>query len=282
MGYQKSRNTLILFTLFTGWIGGHRYHLKQYTLGVLYTLFFWTYIPLVISIVDLIIILRSDRKHFFKTYYRPEVRKNVNHFQEKNYDDYPYSYSLTLSNLIASLHFTPENLYVYKWLRVPGQPVKEGELICQIVVQEPDTGRHLLWKLASPKEGILQYFVQNSSRITHDDVLGFILYKPVAETKLLGSGKTSLPSQEITMDLEDERAEENARKLHPILVAVGNSIEQDIIRPVRGLPIWSIPQIGNWFPKTAPPFDAPSSSKPSSPMAFSKAELVEAGSEGSF
>ena len=194
MGYQKTRKNLILFTLFTGWIGGHRYYLKQYTLGVLYTVFFWTYIPFFLSIIDLIVILRSDRKRFMKNYYRSQAPKNVNHFQEKTYEDYPYSYSLTLSNLIASLHFTPENLYVYKWLRVPGQPVKEGELICHIVVEEPGTGRHLLWKLASPREGILQYFVASNSRITHEDVLGFILYKPLMLEESY-TPRTFLPSQ---------------------------------------------------------------------------------------
>jgi len=48
-----SRKKLLLLALFTGWMGGHRFYLHQYKLGVLYLLFFWTGVPMAMTIIDL-------------------------------------------------------------------------------------------------------------------------------------------------------------------------------------------------------------------------------------
>lgn len=40
-----------------GWCGGHRFHAKQYKLGVLYLLFCWSCIPIAMTIVDLLEII---------------------------------------------------------------------------------------------------------------------------------------------------------------------------------------------------------------------------------
>ncbi len=46
---------LLLITFFLGGLGGHKFYQKKYLLGVLYLLFFWTYIPGIIALVEFII-----------------------------------------------------------------------------------------------------------------------------------------------------------------------------------------------------------------------------------
>ena len=50
-----SRKKLLLLAVFTGWMGGHRFYARQYVLGVLYLLFFWTGVPMAMTIIDLMI-----------------------------------------------------------------------------------------------------------------------------------------------------------------------------------------------------------------------------------
>lgn len=46
---------LLLITFFLGGLGGHKFYQKKYLLGVLYLLFFWTYIPGLVAFVEFII-----------------------------------------------------------------------------------------------------------------------------------------------------------------------------------------------------------------------------------
>ncbi len=46
---------LLLITFFLGGLGGHRFYQKKYGLGVLYLLFFWTYIPALVALVEFFI-----------------------------------------------------------------------------------------------------------------------------------------------------------------------------------------------------------------------------------
>ena len=50
-----SRKQLLLLTVFTGWLGGHRFYTKQYVLALMYLLFFWTCVPLAMAIIDLLV-----------------------------------------------------------------------------------------------------------------------------------------------------------------------------------------------------------------------------------
>ncbi|MGN0970101.1 MAG: TM2 domain-containing protein [Evtepia sp.] len=47
----------LLLAIFTGWFGGHRFHAHQYVLGVLYLVFFWTGVPMAMTIIDLMQII---------------------------------------------------------------------------------------------------------------------------------------------------------------------------------------------------------------------------------
>ncbi len=46
---------LLLITFFLGGIGGHKFYQRKYLAGVLYLLFFWTYIPTLIALIEFII-----------------------------------------------------------------------------------------------------------------------------------------------------------------------------------------------------------------------------------
>lgn len=51
------KKTYLLLLLLTGWFGGHRYYEKRWGLGLLYTAFFWTGIPLAMCIIDAMIVI---------------------------------------------------------------------------------------------------------------------------------------------------------------------------------------------------------------------------------
>ena len=50
--HRFKKKTYLLFMLFTGFIGGHRYYQGRWKLGLIYTLFFWTGVPLALCITD--------------------------------------------------------------------------------------------------------------------------------------------------------------------------------------------------------------------------------------
>ena len=59
---RKNRTTALLLTLLLGGVGAHRYYMGQIGLGVIYTLFSWTFIPGIIALVELFLIQkRVDR-----------------------------------------------------------------------------------------------------------------------------------------------------------------------------------------------------------------------------
>jgi len=51
----KSRLTAMLLAIFLGWLGVHRFYLNTPVLGVIYLVFFWTGIPLVISLIEAVV-----------------------------------------------------------------------------------------------------------------------------------------------------------------------------------------------------------------------------------
>ena len=50
--HRFRKKTYLWLMLFTGFAGGHRYYQGRWKLGLLYTLFFWTGIPLALCITD--------------------------------------------------------------------------------------------------------------------------------------------------------------------------------------------------------------------------------------
>src|SRR5829696_2122965 len=50
-----SKAVLLLLTFFTGGLGGHKFYLGKYWQGALYLLFFWTYIPALVSLIEFVV-----------------------------------------------------------------------------------------------------------------------------------------------------------------------------------------------------------------------------------
>jgi hypothetical protein len=60
----KSKGLAILLAIFLGGIGIHRFYLGHTTAGVLYLLFFWTLIPLILSLIDAIGLILKPKSEF--------------------------------------------------------------------------------------------------------------------------------------------------------------------------------------------------------------------------
>ncbi len=53
---KKNSTTAILFCLFLGGIGAHHFYLGNNGVGIVYALFFWTSIPMIISLFELFVV----------------------------------------------------------------------------------------------------------------------------------------------------------------------------------------------------------------------------------
>ncbi|WP_372887662.1 NINE protein [Psychrobacter sp.] len=65
---RKSKGVAALLALFLGGFGIHKFYLGQTLWGVLYLLFFWTFIPAIISFFEAIILLFMNETEFNKRF----------------------------------------------------------------------------------------------------------------------------------------------------------------------------------------------------------------------
>lgn len=68
MKSRKSKTAAGILAILLGWIGIHKFYLGKTGMGILYLLFFWTYIPGIIGIVEGIIYLTSTDEKFYSKY----------------------------------------------------------------------------------------------------------------------------------------------------------------------------------------------------------------------
>tara|TARA_X000001036_G_C19987485_1_gene524881 strand:+ start:149 stop:478 length:330 start_codon:yes stop_codon:yes gene_type:complete len=64
----KSKLAAVLFAFFLGGFGGHKFYLGQTGLGVLYLVFFWTFIPALIALIEMILLLVMSDEEFAEKY----------------------------------------------------------------------------------------------------------------------------------------------------------------------------------------------------------------------
>jgi TM2 domain-containing membrane protein YozV len=65
---MKTKSTAVMLTLFLGGIGIHHFYLGNSIRGVIYALFFWTFIPILLSILELISLLSTSNEQFNSKY----------------------------------------------------------------------------------------------------------------------------------------------------------------------------------------------------------------------
>lgn|GEM_PF-6252537 len=66
--YKKKKSAAIILALLFGWCGGHKYYLCRKTQGALCSVFFYTGIPIIVAIVDIIRIAVMSSAEFDDNY----------------------------------------------------------------------------------------------------------------------------------------------------------------------------------------------------------------------
>ncbi|WP_034912872.1 MULTISPECIES: TM2 domain-containing protein [Erwinia] len=64
----KSKLTATLLAFFFGGLGAHKFYLGKTGQGILYLLFFWTFIPALIAFVEFIIYLCTSEEDFARKF----------------------------------------------------------------------------------------------------------------------------------------------------------------------------------------------------------------------
>ena len=67
-GGSRSRVVAAVFALLLGWIGIHKFYLGRTGQGIVYLLFFWTWIPGIIGFIEGIIYLTMSDENFARKY----------------------------------------------------------------------------------------------------------------------------------------------------------------------------------------------------------------------
>lgn len=70
---QKSRKTAGILALAIGGIGIHKFYLGTWGWGILYIVFVWTYVPLIVSFIEGIMLLCMTDEKFNEKYNRENV-----------------------------------------------------------------------------------------------------------------------------------------------------------------------------------------------------------------
>ena len=60
---KKSTTVGVLLALFLGGFGAHRFYLNKVVSGVIYALFFWTFIPAIIALIECFLMSGTVKKY---------------------------------------------------------------------------------------------------------------------------------------------------------------------------------------------------------------------------
>jgi len=65
---MKSKGTAIVLALLLGGLGAHKFYLGQTGMGVLYLLFCWTFIPVVVALIEVILLAVMPEQTFHQRF----------------------------------------------------------------------------------------------------------------------------------------------------------------------------------------------------------------------
>ena len=98
----KKRYIAIIFCILLGWCGVHQFYLRNYNRAILYGVFFWTLIPGLISLFDLLVLVVMQQRYFNYKFNIVKVRGTGSKEDLKKYiDALMISSSLLLFELLT-------------------------------------------------------------------------------------------------------------------------------------------------------------------------------------
>jgi len=65
---MKNKGLAIVLAFFLGGFGAHKFYLGETRTGILFLLFFWTFIPTFISLIDVLLLLTMSDASFNEKY----------------------------------------------------------------------------------------------------------------------------------------------------------------------------------------------------------------------
>ena len=79
---MKSKTTAWILAILLGGIGIHKFYLWKSGQGILYILFVWTYVPLIISVIEAIKYFFMDKDRF-DALYNAEYLRNMDYINNR-------------------------------------------------------------------------------------------------------------------------------------------------------------------------------------------------------
>lgn len=79
----RRRGTAVLLALLLGWMGGHKFYLGENIAGSLYLMWFWTSVPLILSLYEAMVLSQMSTVNFNMTYNIDLVLNQVEPPEEK-------------------------------------------------------------------------------------------------------------------------------------------------------------------------------------------------------
>jgi TM2 domain-containing membrane protein YozV len=95
----RNKRMAIIFAISLGWVGGHKFYLGETTSGLIYAMWFWTLIPLLISLYEAIMLLEMNTTTFNMTYNIELVLQLVDPPDERISDDRMDVFSMETSTI---------------------------------------------------------------------------------------------------------------------------------------------------------------------------------------
>lgn len=68
MRSMKSKTTAGILAFFLGGLGVHKFYLNRSAIGILYLLFFWTFIPAFLGFFDMVVLFCMTQERFDRLY----------------------------------------------------------------------------------------------------------------------------------------------------------------------------------------------------------------------
>jgi TM2 domain-containing membrane protein YozV len=68
MKLKRNKTVTLVLAILFGFLGIHKFYLGRIRSGVFYLLFAWTFIPLLLAVIDIIVLIVTDKEKFDKRY----------------------------------------------------------------------------------------------------------------------------------------------------------------------------------------------------------------------